>query len=352
MPLHRTIPLALALALAPTLLGQDPGQGRQGRRRGDQQEARVELTQFTFKEAKFQSQAVDREMPYGVYLPKGYDDEANKDRQYPLVIWLHGMHEDHLRFHIRGGAPVLDRCVTDGKLPPCIVVTANGGRTSMYVNRKDEKWEDLITKDLLAHLGKTYRISERREERAILGVSMGGMAALRIAFTQPDLFAVVGAHSSAVFPEDPDALPDRMKATASRIGLDEVFGNPIQKEPWQHANPLCLALAAKPEALRRLRIYFDAGTDDRYGFAAGNELLHKALDERKVPHTWRLIEGGGHSWGAGFQDQTLPYSFAAVGEVFAAANAKQAGLEALLPAGGKTERKGDGKGGNDAGGGR
>jgi len=179
-----------------------------------------------------------------------------------------------------------------------------------------------------------------------MGVSMGGMAALRIAFTKPDLFGVVGAHSAAVFPEDPADLPDRMKAMASRMGLDEVFGNPIQKEPWQKANPLCLALQTAPKDLARLRIYFDAGTDDRYGFAAGNTLLDKALTEHKVEHTWRLIQGGGHSWGAGFQDQTLPYSFAAVGETFAAAKARAAALHALQPHGkGATEKPGKGDGG-------
>jgi hypothetical protein len=107
-----------------------------------------------------------------------------------------------------------------------------------------------------------------------------------------------------------------MKGMAQRLGLDEVFGNPIQKDPWQKANPLCLANAAPLEQLQSLRIYFDAGSNDRYGFAAGNELLHQALDRRKVQHTWRLIEGGGHSWGAGFQDQTLPFSFGVVGAMF------------------------------------
>jgi S-formylglutathione hydrolase len=202
-------------------------------------------------------------------------------------------------------------------MPPCIFVAANGGRTSMYVNRQDQRWEDLITVDLLAFLAKNYRVSDQREQRAILGVSMGGMAALRIAFTKPELFGAVGAHSSAVFEADPDKLPERIRGMASRIGLDEVFGNPIQKEPWQKANPLCLAEALDPKAVAGLRIYFDAGTDDRYGFAAGNELLHGALDQKKIAHTWRLIEGGGHSWGAGFQDQTLPYSFAVVGAMFA-----------------------------------
>ena len=255
-------------------------------------------------------------MPYGIYLPKGYEDEANEKKTYPLVVWLHGMWEDHQRFHHRGGATVLDQAVSDGKLPPCIFVTANGGRTSMYVNREEERWEDLISEDLLAHLNATYRISKARDQRAIMGVSMGGMGALRIAFTRPELFGAVAVHSSAVFSEDPKDLPPRLKQFATRLGLDEVFGNPIQKEPWQKANPVCIVNRMPAEQLRKLQIYFDAGTEDRYGFAVGNQLLHKSLAAHEIPHTWRLIDGGGHSWGNNFQDRTLPHSFAFVGSMF------------------------------------
>jgi S-formylglutathione hydrolase len=309
--------LLLCSSLAPLAAQTAEGKTGERPRRERREAAPVELKNFRWQEAKFASPAIGKqEVDYGIYLPKGYDDEAHRDTKWPLVIWLHGMFEDHRRFHERGGAPVLDQCVTDGKLPACVFVTANGGRTSMYVNRKDQRWEDLITQDLLQHLSQTYRISAQREQRAIMGVSMGGMAALRIAFTQPTLFGAVGAHSSAVFGEDPEQLPERMKGMAQRLGLDEVFGNPIQKDPWQKANPLCLANAAPLEQLQSLRIYFDAGSNDRYGFAAGNELLHQALDRRKVQHTWRLIEGGGHSWGAGFQDQTLPFSFGVVGAMF------------------------------------
>ncbi|MCC7397332.1 MAG: hypothetical protein IT455_09745 [Planctomycetes bacterium] len=314
------------LTLATAALAQDRDRGPRPRREAPP----VELKHLTFRESSLHSDAVQQDMPFGVYLPLGYDDEANKDVRWPLVIWLHGMFEDHLRFHERGGAEVLDRAIADGKLPPCVFVTANGGRFSMYVNRKDQRWQDLITADLLTHVSKHYRVSTRREQRAILGVSMGGMAALRIAFTHPELFGAVGAHSSAVFPADPAQLPEGMKKRARDFGLDEVFGNPIEMEPWQQANPLCLAEAADVDKLKTLRIYFDAGTRDRYGFDKGNTLLHEALDKRKVEHTWRLIDGGGHSWGAGFQDQTLPFSFAVVGEMFAAA-AKPA---AKAPAGG------------------
>lgn len=314
--MNRRTALVLATLLAASTL---PGQDQEGRSRRRRESQPVELKQFTFREEKLQSEAVGREMEFGLYLPLGYDDEANKDRRYPLVVWLHGMFEDHLRFHHRGGAAVLDKTTADGKLPPCIFVTANGGSTSLYVNRKDQKWEDLVTVDLLAHLAKHYRVAEDRRQRAITGVSMGGMAALRIAFTKPELFGAVGAHSSAVFEEDPEKLPQRIQGMGKRLGLDEVFGNPIQKDAWQRANPLCLATNTDSKQLATLRIYFDAGTEDRYGFANGNQLLHEALDKKKVAHTFRLIEGGGHSWGAGFQDQTLPYSFAMIGEMFAEA---------------------------------
>lgn len=278
-----------------------------------------EMKNFTFEDERFESKSVGKRMPFGVYLPKDYDDEANKNQKLPLVIWLHGMWEDHMRFHSRGGAVELDKAVTEGKLPPCVFVTANGGRSSMYVNRKDEKWEDLISKDLLAHVTKNYRVSKDRNQRAIMGISMGGMGALRIAFTHPELFGAVGAHSSAVFAEDPEDLPPRLKKYATRLGLDEVFGNPIEQEPWQKANPLCIANRIDVKDLSKLLIYFDAGTADRYGFADGNKLLHECLKKRKVEHTWRLIEGGGHSWGNRFQHETLPHSFAMVGKMFRAA---------------------------------
>lgn len=323
--MHALLTAALASAVAASLLAQNPDRPRRERREAPP----VELKHLTFREQTFRSEAVGADVKYGIYLPKDYDAPVGKDRRWPLVVWLHGMWEDHTRFHTRGGAEVLDRCIGDGTMPPCVFVSADGGRTSMYVNRKDQRWEDLITHDLLAHLAEKYQVSDQRDQRAILGVSMGGMAALRIAFTKPELFGAVGAHSSAVFPEDPEQLPERIKGMANRLGLDEVFGSPIQKGPWQQANPLCLANAADVAQLHTLRIYFDAGTDDRYGFAAGNELLHQALEKRGVPHTWRLIQGGGHSWGAGFQDQTLPHSFAMVGAMFAG---KPAGTAPAAPA--------------------
>lgn len=337
MRLHPLLAATLFVSLAISALAQSPERPRRDRR----EQPPVELKNLTFAEKSFASEAVGQEVKFGIFLPKDYDADANKDVKWPLVIWLHGMWEDHLRFYNRGGAPMLDQAIGDGSLPHCVFVCANGGRTSMYLNRKDQRWEDLITVELLAHLVKNYRISERREERALMGVSMGGMAALRIAFTKPEVFGTVGAHSAAIFAEDPEQLPERLKGMATRLGLDEEFGNPIQKEPWQKANPVCIAAAVDPKALAALGIYFDAGTNDRLGLATGNKALHDKLVERKIAHEWRLIEGGGHSWGDNFQHEALPHSFAFIGKAFSAAkktadaDGKGAVERKAEPAGGK-----------------
>lgn len=300
--LHCILALLISSALVPA---------QRGRREDRSPE---DMQHFTVKRSEFASKAVGQQVPYCIYLPDGYDADA--EQRYPLIVWLHGMWEDEMRFHSRGGAVELDAAVAAGKLPPCVFVCANGGRSSMYVNRGERRWQDLISDDLLAHVSETYRVERRRERRAIMGVSMGGMGALRIAFTRPELFGAVAVHSSAVFCEDPEQLPDRIKGLSTRLGLDEVFGNPIEKEPWQKANPLCIAGSAEKDALQRLRIYFDAGTNDRLGLATGNQNLHQVLQQRGIRHTWRLIEGGGHSWRDKFQHQALPHSFAFVGRMF------------------------------------
>jgi len=335
--------LSAILLAAATLLAQNPPGERP--RRGDRRPAApIELKNFTFQESKFASASVGQDMPYGVYLPKGYDDEANKDTKWPLVVWLHGMFEDHMRFHNRGGAPLLDKAVTDGLLPPCVFVLADGGRTSMYINAGDKKnFQDLVQKDLLDHVTKTYRVATERQQRALMGISLGGMASLRIGFTHPGLFGTIAAHSSAVFPADPKQLSPRVLQSASRFGLDEVFGNPIDEKLWRATNPMGLAEGLDPKSLDGLRLYFDAGTADDRGFGPPNQQLHEVLVKQKVPHTWELVQGGGHAWGSGFKDESLLASLRFVGDGFRSAAAKDAGLKGLggaldgHPGGGKGE---------------
>src|SRR5262245_19396539 len=149
-----------------------------------------------YRTGKFKSESLNREVGYAVHLPPGY--EETKDRKYPVIFWLHGMFENHERFERRGGGGVLAELNKSGKFPPVILACVDGGRTSFYCNGvKSGAYEDLVVKDWIPFIEKTFRAVGTREGRAIAGVSMGGNGALKIALKNPDMFTAVATHSAA-----------------------------------------------------------------------------------------------------------------------------------------------------------
>lgn len=310
------------------------------------------LEHGSYEEQRFASAALDKEIPYGVYLPNGYGKPENAETKYPIVIWLHGMWEDHMRFHRRGGSQTLDELIGKGEVPELVLVCPSPGRNTFYINGKDSgRAEDLIVEDLVRHIDATYRVETDRGKRALMGVSMGGMAALRIAFKHPDAFGTVATHSAALFPVDLDKLSERFKRVMGHQYVapmvKETFGDPIDAELWRASSPLALAATLPQEQLERLSIYFDAGTKDRYEFHQTNEALHEVLKDRGIEHTWRKIEDGGHSWGDGLAAHTLQDSFRFVARQFARASGQSA-LRGLLRApaeagGGKGEESSTGR---------
>jgi enterochelin esterase-like enzyme len=171
-----------------------------------------------------------------------------------------------------------------------------------------------------------------RSDRVLMGISLGGMAALRYAFSDPEMFGAVATHSAAVFPENPDELGEQHVRTLNRFGdragWFELLGNPIDKAKYEALNPLCLARKLKDA--KGLRIYFDAGTQDRYGFGPANEKLSAVLKENGIEHTFHLIEGGEHSWGGGTVQKALLESLQFVSAGFS--KAKPSGETKPAPA--------------------
>ncbi|MGA1525408.1 MAG: alpha/beta hydrolase [Planctomycetota bacterium] len=310
------------LALVPLLAWPaDATAQRRGRSAGPP----PKLEHLTYQEASFTSEALGgRKAAFGVYLPKELEAAGSNDdepaKTYPLVIWLHGMFEDHNRFLSRGGAAVLDQMIGEGTVPPLVLVCANGDRSSFWTNAAVENaaYEDLVTKDLLAHVSATYPVRTDRAGRAITGVSMGGYGALKIALKDPSRFGVVAVHSAAVLPPDPDRLMEEFPWLQSRGSqlLSSVFGEPLDEDRYRAENVLALATGIDPEKLDGLRIYFDCGDQDRYGFHLTNENLHEVLEAREIAHQWRLVPGGGHSWGAGFTQEALTHSLRFVAQAF------------------------------------
>lgn len=314
-------------------------------RRGRRSTPPPPIENGTFETDTFECEAVGRS-EYGVYLPKGYGDEENADKRYPLVVWLHGLNEDHRRFQGRGGAAILDKMIGDGELPEMILVTANG-RSSFYINAGEGKeYEDLIATDLLEHIEKTYRVAPGRDQRALMGVSMGGYGALKIAFKHPQIFGVVAAHSAAILPRDPAVLEEQFPWLSGRGArmMEAMFGDPLDPKKWEAENVLVLGDSLEPAELSGLKIYFDCGDKDRYGFDKPNLELHEVLEKDKITHTWRLVEDGNHGWQSRYNQNALPYSLKFVAAAFAAGKGAT-GLDGLLRGGDGDHDKSGGKSG-------
>lgn len=240
--------------------------------------ARAEL-----RTSSFTSAALGRDVSYVVDLPDSY---ASGDRRYPVVYALHGLFEGPGFWQRRGLAPILADLRAKAELPEFLVVVVEGGN-SFFVNSPAGAYEDLVTKDLVAHVEATYRVKPGRSGRAALGISMGGYGALRMAFKQPDLFAAVATHSAMLLTKPPTAEEGAGRWQMS--AFYRVFGSPIDPALWTASDPLALAHKADPKTAPALSL--DCGDADRYGLYDGNRALHEILERRGVRHEFGLYPG-------------------------------------------------------------
>lgn len=246
------------------------------------------------------SPSLDREVRYAVDLPPSY---PAGDRRYPVLYALHGLFEGPSSWERRGLAVILQSLRERGEVPELLVVTVDGGN-SFFVNAPDGRYEDLVTRDLIAHVESAFRVVPGREGRALLGISMGGYAALRIALSHPGLFCAVAAHSAMLL----EKIPTREEGAGRwhMAAFHAVFGDPIDAARWTAADPLAWAERADPATAPAL--YFDCGSEDRYGLFVGNEDLHRRLGRRRVAHTFALHPGNhGYEYVRSVLDRSLRF---------------------------------------------
>ena len=148
-----------------------------------------------------------------VYTPPGYDPKAKT--LYPVLYLLHGWSDRANGWTAVGQANlILDSLLSQGRIKPMIVVMPLGYGDMSFVLGGGHVWNDpavvnhnldLYSKALLTEVmprvEQEYRVSRKREDRAIAGLSMGGLESLSIGLANTDKFAYVVGLSSAVHNE-------------------------------------------------------------------------------------------------------------------------------------------------------
>jgi poly-gamma-glutamate synthesis protein (capsule biosynthesis protein) len=210
--------------------------------------------------ATYASAWLGQTMYYSVYLPPCYENTSDV---YPVVYLMHGSNEDDGAWQRLGMIAALDAAITDGTLPPMILVMPFGNVIANRNRFDDVSWGNIFLTELMPAAENNYRIDARPERRVIAGVSRGGFWAYQIGLRRPDLFSAIAGHSP--------------------------FFDLYHAEPAD--NPLHLILDAPN--IENMRFWMDRGKDD-YA-APGIDIMADRMIQRGIPHTYTIHPQGEHN---------------------------------------------------------
>ncbi|MHB9055100.1 MAG: alpha/beta hydrolase [Paludibacteraceae bacterium] len=170
-----------------------------------------------------------------VYTPPGYD--KNLKTRYPVLYLQHGGGENETGWSSQGHANyIMDNLITEGKAKSFIIVMDNG-TWSLTGPRRNEGgiwppkgWTDgfmnTLLKDIIPMVDANYRTIANQKNRAMAGLSMGGMQTRVITLANPDVFSQVGIFSGgSISPEDVNKAPgfkDKVKLLFVSYGSREL----------------------------------------------------------------------------------------------------------------------------------
>lgn len=158
-----------------------------------------------------------------VYTPPGYD--ANASEKYPVLYILHGGGEDERGWAQQGKTDlILDNLIADKKAKPMLVVMMDGNFGTGGIRGFGEQSLRMFTNELkgsvMPFVEKSYRTATDANNRALAGLSMGGLQTLYAGVQNSDLFAYLGVFSSGWWANQPDLSNPQyefMKSNATTI---------------------------------------------------------------------------------------------------------------------------------------
>ncbi len=184
---------------------------------------------------------------YIVYTPPGYDARAKKS--YPVLYLLHGWSNTEATWtQTLQANEILDNLLAAGKMKPMVVVMplSYGDMAFMEswgvwqqaerIESNTKLFEQALLTEILPRVEGEYRVSTDRKDRAIAGLSMGGLESLSIGLSNTGKFAWVGGFSAAVhamkYPNPVPALDPKaanLKLLWIACGTDDQLIEPNRK---------------------------------------------------------------------------------------------------------------------------
>ncbi len=284
----------------------------------------------------FQSALLGEEREILVYTPPGYDEDLQGG--YPLVLFLHGATNDGAHAYETVGL-LVHSGVQTGAIPPMVMAFPDGRVPASMPRQYDGSFytdselygpfETHMMTEVLTWVRSEFNVSTEREDNAIMGHSMGGFGAMKLAMRHGDVFSIVAAHSGPF-----SAKPANLTTVVDSLLLENEPGPPYTFDPdagnfsglaYSMAGAFSPDLDATPEPvefpvngdgsinstvleqwyphfpatsartyldnLNSLSIYFDCGYSDELGVYPMNATYRDTLNALGVPHIFRGYDG-------------------------------------------------------------
>ena len=233
--------------------------------------------QVAMQDVTFRSAALQRDMPYRVLVPAF----VPPGRKLPVVYLLHGGGGGN--FHDWSNYSDVAHFAEQG-----LILVRPEATNPNYRNpaeRPEGRCEDYIENDLMADVEARFRAAIGRQNRAIIGVSMGGFGAVQLALRHPELFAFVGGLSSAI---DVPRRPFSNQANRTTATPSVYCSDPGGRATQRDNDPFLLARAADPSKTPCL--FLTCGEQE--GLLPANRRLAELLQNRQFKYEFHAVPGG------------------------------------------------------------
>ena len=210
---------------------------------------------------KYFSKATNSWREMYVYTPPGYDKSTEK---YPVLYLLHGGGEDQRGWATQGKTDlILDNLIAEKKAKPMIIAMIDGnigmgGGVAGFNENALKAFENELKNGAIPFVENNFRAESDAKNRALAGLSMGGLQTLHAGVRNSDMFAYLGVFSSGWWANNPklsDPQYDFMKNNVSKINtnLKELWISQGGKEDIAHAN--CQIMMKKMDEIGIKYIY-------------------------------------------------------------------------------------------------
>jgi enterochelin esterase-like enzyme len=172
---------------------------------------------------RYYSAATNSWRRFFIYTPPDYD--ASTNGKYPVLYILHGGGEDERGWAMQGKTDlILDNLIAGKKAKPMLVVmmdgNVGGGGQGGFGEQALRMFENELKNAVIPFVEKNYRTETGANNRALAGLSMGGLQTLYAGIKNTPMFSYLGVFSSGWFANQP-ALTDPqygfMKTNAATI---------------------------------------------------------------------------------------------------------------------------------------